>query len=173
MVKIDDVAEKESLVIDASDRQYSEGFDDNFNEGMQVVPYCYFLRYARLYDNRWQSHLAKFEKIIMRHRTLFSPARNWPDEVAMNVVSYMDAVSLVTASRLNKQWHSLCADNGVWEYLCVHNYGISSELCNHSGNAKQLYRLMVHSLRSLVRKKQAVGGLSSLHLTLNMSNSFL
>jgi hypothetical protein len=176
MVKIDESVNCESLIVESADRQDSDGFKDNevdsADSNLQIVPYCYFLRYARMYDSRWQKHLAKYEKIILHHKKLFSPRREWPDEVAMNVISYMDAKSLAKASRLSKQWQNLCADNRIWEYLCVHNYGLSSEVCNYSGNAKQLYRLMVDSLRSIVQKKNTFGGLSNMNLTLNVSSTF-
>lgn len=127
------------------------------SHSMQIVPYCCFLSYARNYDQSWQIMIDKLREMCFVKRQIQPGIANiWPDEVIMVMISYMDAKSLASASRINKQWNLLCSNNEIWEELCFYSFGITSIGCNHKGHSRDLYKVALNTYMSVARGRPCV-----------------
>jgi len=124
---------------------------------MQVVPYCFFLKYARIYDRNWQNFLIQLKnKLHFSNERKIKGFKVWPDELATLVVSYMDVKSLVNTSVINKQWNMICCQNLIWESLCLNNFGVSTSGCNYVGQPRDLYISAHKTYRSIVGGRRSI-----------------
>ena len=122
---------------------------------LEVIPYGFFIIYASVHDNDWLSCVSKFRELIDSRIN----RAGLPSEVIRNILSYMDAPSVLKCGTLNKTWWSLSEEEILWKSLCIAKFHVEPSACRFSGKSKTFYRAMRESFRSLVyqRDKTAMG----------------
>ena len=111
-----------------------------------IVPYGFFLEYARRYDAEWRDMLEKLISILKKlcphfflpqrplalhfeyHRTSsFRSKKSLPDESVIECMKYMSYKDLNQAGMVCKQWNVLAQKNELWENLLLITYGMNLE----------------------------------------------
>ncbi|CAJ0907106.1 12057_t:CDS:2 [Entrophospora sp. SA101] len=56
--------------------------------------------------------------------------KDLPQEVSLQILSYLDAISLCKAAQVSKKWQELADDNAVWKRICMQHI---DKKCNKCG----------------------------------------
>eukprot|EP01039_Chlorochromonas_danica_P010308 gene10308-11408_t len=115
------------------------------NQNQALVPYGYsILDYARQFDSEWIVYLKELKTILglkqqqqQQRQTLSDSPKavpsqrrerkeiHLPDETLFELLSYLDAASLLVATQVNRLWMKQAQRSLLWEKLLLHDFHIS------------------------------------------------
>jgi hypothetical protein len=164
---------------DIQETEHHENSFSSNSDSTAVVIFGYtILDYARKYDRTWIRCLNKlrslYDSVYRKHLSFqFFQPNKFPHEMVSirEVFSYLDGGSLLQAAQVCRLWNSLADDNHLWEHLLIEKYNLSRStiiskrnMVFRSGNkpptlwAKEMYKTMFLSFRSLIREQAGFRG---------------